>query len=129
MASANQPDLGWLPRSRTLLQTAGALFAVALVLGFLGFSHKPTVLAPAKADYTQKVTFAYSAAGKPSIVYPDGRVHDGDPIFTKLIQQVHFTAAYDFTAGPEHSVGGTIALDPGPTTRFRVQLPLSAAIG
>ena len=111
MRSAYPPELGWLPRSRTLLQTAGALFAVALVLGFLGFSHKPTVPAPAKTDYTQKVTFAYDAATKPSLVYPDGRIHDGDPIFTKLIQRVHLTAAYDFAAGPEHSVGGTIALD------------------
>jgi len=111
MGPANPPDLGWLPRSRTLLQAAGALLAVALVLGFLGFSHKPTVPAPAKTDYTQKVTFAYDAATEPNMVYPDGRVHDGDPIFTKLIQRVHFTAAYDFTSGPEHSVGGTIALD------------------
>ena len=111
MRSANPPDLGWLPRSRTLLQTAGALLAVALVLGFLGFSHKPTVPAPAKTDYTQKVAFAYDAAAKPSLVYPDGRVHDSAPIFTKLVQQVHFTAAYDFAAGPEHSIGGSIALD------------------
>src|SRR5664280_1030241 len=111
MRSANPPDLGWLPRSRTLLQAAGALLAVALVLGFLGFSHKPTVPAPAKTDYTQKVTFAYDAAVRVDHVRLGGRVHDGDPIFTNLIQRVHFTAAYDFTSGPEHSVGGTIALD------------------
>src|SRR5512143_2365878 len=98
MGSVSPPDPGWLPRSRTLLQTAGALLAVALLLGFLGFRQKPTVPAPGKTDYTQKVTFAYAATTKPSLVYPDGQVHDGDPLFTKLIPRVRFTAAYDFSA-------------------------------
>src|SRR5674536_41798 len=75
MGPANPPDLGWLPRSRTLLQAAGALLAVALVLGFLGFSHKPTVPAPAKTDYTQKVTFAYDAATEP-VSYTHLRAHE-----------------------------------------------------
>ena len=63
----------------------------------------------AAAPYRQHATIGYSGAGPRGAVYPDGRIHTGDPLFTKIVKAVDVDLHFAFTAAgaDRHAVHGT----------------------
>jgi signal peptidase I len=78
-------------------------FALTVVM-FTRPAHRPSVT---HTPYTQGVSFSYSAAVRPGLVYPDGAVKTGDPIFLSLVHRLGIGIDYRLTSGVPHSVGGT----------------------
>ena len=81
------------------LLTASAVAAVAfLVLGLIAFTRPASQAVPATTPYSQQVQFGYSAHVRPGLVYPNGTVTTGDPIFLTLVRDVAVSIDYRSTA-------------------------------
>jgi len=101
------------PRPRTTrVVPRGQLAAAAVTLvALIGaeawlLSQSPTAQASRTVVVQQTGVFGYSANVGPSVVYPDGKVRSGEPIFTELARSVDFSFAYHATA----PLTGTVAL-------------------
>jgi signal peptidase I len=91
----------WLAGSAVL-----ALGAVAV--GGFALSRPATHAVPEKVEYTQTVSFGYSADVPTSAVYPSGAVKTGDPVFLKIVKAVDVTAGYRFEGIDATAVNGTV---------------------
>ena len=81
------------------LLTASAVAAAAcLVLGLFAFARPASQAVPATTPYSQQVRFGYSARVRPGLVYPNGSVTTGDPIFLTLVRDVAVSIDYRVTA-------------------------------
>ncbi len=63
------------------------------------------------AAYVQQGRFDYSADVRRSVVYPDGRVDTGEPVFRRLVDGIRVRFAYEVTSALPLAVTGTIRLD------------------
>ena len=81
-------------------------------------------------EYRQTAKVGYSATAQPGAAYPDGRVHTGDPVFTKMIPAVTFDLNYAFTTpeGLNHEVRGTsqIVAQVSTAANWQREIPLTA---
>jgi hypothetical protein len=83
---------------------------VFLAFGALAFTRSTTKPSADKTPYTERVSFGYHAKASAGPVYPDGVVSTGDPIFVKLVHDVHVKAHYRLQAKAPHHLGGTMEL-------------------
>lgn len=88
----------------TASAVAAAVFAV---LGVIAFTRPATRMTAATSQYTQKVSFGYSAKAPVGPVYATGTVHTGDPIFLSLVHHVNVHVGYRFSSTAPHEIAGT----------------------
>lgn len=90
---------------------ASAITAVAAGgLGLLAVTRPATRAVTVKSPYTQQVSLGYRADVASSAVYPGGVVKTGDPVFLRIVHQVHVSVSYRLAAPAPHRLGGTIQL-------------------
>jgi len=71
-----------------------------------------------KVPWTTQVSYAYTAAVSPNLVYPDGEIHAGDPVYRKLVDRLTVRATWSLSTSAEHHIVGTArlwAIVQGPT--------------
>lgn len=85
--------------------------AACAAVAALAFSTPADVLTSSPSDYEHVATFDYAAPADTSIVYDDGSVDVGDPIFRSVVDRV--TVGLDYRLVGGESVGGTLALEVG----------------
>jgi signal peptidase I len=92
----------------------GALFigssvvaATCFVLGLLAFVHPAHRPNPVTTPYTQQVSFGYGARVPAGLVYSDGVLRTGDPIFLSLVHQLGVGVDYRLSTAARHDVSGT----------------------
>jgi signal peptidase I len=117
-----------------LLTASAVAAAVFLVLGLIAFTRPASRPVPAGIPYSQQVRFGYSAHVRPGLVYPDGTVNTGDPIFLSLVHQVAISIGYDLrTSAPAELTGTEKVLlqltGPGGWKRSFVLTPLTRFTG
>jgi signal peptidase I len=93
---------------RGIFTTCAVVALVFLAFAALAFTRAPTKPSSDKTPYTEKVSFGYHAKASAGPVYPDGVVSTGDPIFVKLVHDVHLKAHYRLQAKAPHHLGGTM---------------------
>jgi hypothetical protein len=91
----------------TLLIASAVAAAVFVVLGAIGFTRSASRISPATTEYTQKVSFGYSASAPVGPVYATGTVRTGDPIFLSLVRQLRVPVDYRFVSAAQHDIAGT----------------------
>ena len=95
---------------KSIFTTCAVVALVCLAFGALAFTRPTTKPSADKTPYTEKVSFGYHAKASAGPVYPDGVVSTGDPIFVKLVHDVHVKAHYRLQAKAPHHLGGTMEL-------------------
>jgi signal peptidase I len=90
-----------------LLTASAVAAAVFLVLGLIAFARPVSRPVPASIPYSQQVRFGYSAQVRPGVVYPDGAVNTGDPIFLALVHEVAINIGYDLSTTAPAELTGT----------------------
>ena len=93
---------------QSIFTTCAVVALVCLAFGALAFTRPATKPSADKTPYTEKVSFGYHAKASAGPVYPDGVVSTGDPIFVKLVHDVHVKAHYRLQAKAPHHLGGTM---------------------
>jgi len=92
--------------------TAGAIALVLfLVLGFASWSASASSTRTVGEFYAHQGTFSYSGETQPGPVYPSGQVTRGMPVFTRLVDTLAVSFAYQLRTSEEADVHGTIGLD------------------
>ncbi len=95
------------PSLRGLLTGVAAAAAGFLVVGGYGLDHPTTKTATHPVPYTQTATFAYHATAPRGVVYPDGTINTGDPIFLALVHRIGVKVGYHLNAPLASGVRGT----------------------
>jgi signal peptidase I len=95
------------PSLRGLLIGVAAAAAAFLVVGGFALNHPTTKSATHSVPYSQTATFDYHAAAPRGVVYPDGAVNTGDPIFLALVHRIGVKVGYQFNAPLASGVRGT----------------------
>jgi signal peptidase I len=90
-----------------LLPAAGIAALVFLVVGLVAFTRPASRMTVAATDYTQRVSFGYSARTMPGPVYATGEVRTGDPIFLTLVHQLGVHVNYQFVSAAPNNLIGT----------------------
>jgi signal peptidase I len=89
------------------LLAASAVVAMAfLALAVFAFARPTSRSVPITTGYVQKVQFTYSAHVRPGLVFPDGTVNTGDPIFLSMVRSVSLHIDYSLTSNAPASVSG-----------------------
>ena len=136
-SAGHRPAMPVTPRDHTSapplsggVVLAGAAVAAVLFLGLclVAFTRPASRPVAKSIRYVQEVGFGYRAGAPAGLVYPDGIVRTGDPIFTQLVHRVSFEVAYHFSTTAPHRLAGPeqIALEllgPGGWSR---SLPLAS---
>lgn len=60
-----------------------------------------------QVHYTQNGSLTYHATARAGLVYPNGRLATGDPIFLQLVHRIRFNVAYRFAADAPARLRGT----------------------
>ncbi len=90
------------------LLTATAVAAVAfLVVGMVAFTRPASKAVKAGIPYEQQISFGYSAHVRPGLIYPDGKVTTGDPIFLTLVRKVALSIDYNMSTDASSTITGT----------------------
>ena len=122
------------PALRSAAVTMALVAAAAAVVAFTVPSRQDE---RRQLPYRQQLSFDYTGTGAAGAAYPDGRVHWGDPVYTRLVSSLQVRAGYQLSGSVSGPVVGTLTLRPrlessggwhaaaGPD----VTVPLSAATG
>lgn len=89
---------------------AAVALAAFLVLGVVGYGRPTVGLLTTPVPYRQSGSFSYWAHVRPSVAYPNGSLHSGEPVFLKLVRSLRVGFAYRFSSEHQTRVSGTIAL-------------------
>jgi signal peptidase I len=73
---------------------AGAALLACLLLVAIAYSRGTEVSDTSSVPYAQRGSFSYSATAPAGVVYPDGRVATGQPLFATLVDVVKLRFAY-----------------------------------
>jgi hypothetical protein len=84
---------------------AAVLAVAAAALAVVSFTRPLMIVGEAGERYSQRITFDYSADTPPNAVYPDGKVHWGDPVYTQLIHKVNLRANYQLNGSASETQG------------------------
>jgi hypothetical protein len=98
------------PSLRGLLTGVAVGAAAFVVLGGFALNHPTTKPATHSVTYSQTATFGYHAKAPRGVVYPDGTIHTGDPIFLTLVHRIGVKVGYQFNAPLASGVRGTLQL-------------------
>ena len=120
-------DGSMAPSLRSLLTGVAAGAAAFLVVGGFALSHPTMKSVTHPVPYSQTATFEYHATAPRGVVYPNGTVNTGDPIFLALVHRIGVKVGYRFNAPLASGVRGTEQLLlnlTGPTGWSRI-IPLT----
>jgi signal peptidase I len=94
-----------------------AILAIGLVallpfvmLALLAFTRPSTKLDTVPIPYKQSGTFSYSARAAPGPTYPDDHAVTGDPLFTRVVNDVNVHFGYLFASQDKNSLNGKVSL-------------------
>ena len=90
-----------------LFITSALTAAVLLVVGIIAFTRPAARTFPVTAPYTQQVQFGYSAHVRRGLIYPDGTINTGDPVFLTMTHSVAVSIDYRLSANAPSTVTGT----------------------
>lgn len=101
---------GRLVDPAVLLMVAACLAGVSALL-LVVTAGKPRMRSATVPDATTHAgSFSYSATTPRSVVYPDGRVRSGGPVFVRLVRDLDVRFAYAFASKAKADVGGRISM-------------------
>jgi signal peptidase I len=92
-----------------MLVTGVAALAIA-ALGLIAFSREATTELDRKVPYRESGSFAYWADVPPGVVYSDGRVDTGEPVFLRVVDQLRTRFEYRVRTDAALNTSGRIAL-------------------
>jgi signal peptidase len=92
-----------------MLVTGVAALAIA-ALGLIAFSRETTTELDRKVPYRESGSFAYWADVPPGIVYSDGRVDTGEPVFLRLVDKLRTRFEYRLLTDAALNTSGRIVL-------------------
>jgi len=92
-----------------MLVTGVAALAVA-ALGLVAFSRETTTELDRKVPYRESASFAYWADVPPGVVYSDGRVDSGEPVFLRLVDELRTRFEYRLLTDAALNTSGRILL-------------------
>lgn len=95
---------------QTMLTAAAVIGVAALVLVVATIGKPQTRKIPVPRAYVHEGTFDWSAKTARSVVYPDGEVARGTPLFTRLVRRVDVRFAYELASGTRPRVSGRASL-------------------
>lgn len=94
---------------RPALVLAGGLLGVSLLAAAVAFANPRQRTVEVSSAYRMQGTFSYAAAAEPGVVYPDGAVETGDPVFLRLVDRLDVGFDYGVEAPEASALGGTIS--------------------
>lgn len=99
-----------------------------LLLALLAFTRPSTAVVPSTVAYRQSGALSYSARSAPGPIYPEDRAGTGEPLFTRVIDDVELAYHYRFHSGAPHALAGTASIDAvlSSTSGWQRTLPLAA---
>jgi signal peptidase I len=111
-----------------LLIASAVAAGVFLALGIVAFSRPSSRTVATSTPYSQQVRFGYSAHVRPGLIYPQGTLTTGDPIFLTLVRNVTVSIDYALGTYAPSTVTGIEEVDlqltgPGGWTRNLVLTP------
>lgn len=98
-----------LPRQATLAFVS-MLALFCFLLGILSFPKDPVESRSEESAYEHTGRFDYSADAKKSVVYPDGQLSTGGPLFLKLIGDVRVDFDYKLSSEVPTNISGIARL-------------------
>ena len=90
-----------------MLVTGVAALAIA-ALGLIAFSRETTTELDRKVPYRESGSFAYWADVPPGVVYSDGRVDTGEPVFLRLVGELRTRFEYRLRTDAALNTSGRI---------------------
>jgi signal peptidase I len=94
----------------TVAPAAAFALAAFLVLGIVGYGRPTIGRISTVVPYRQSGTFSYWAHVRPSVAYPTGALHTGDPIFMRLVRSLRVGFTYKLSSKQRVRASGTIGL-------------------
>lgn len=95
--------------TNAMLVTGVAALPIA-ALGLIAFSRETTTEVDRKVPYRESGSFAYWADVPPGIVYSDGRVDTGEPVFLRLVDELRTRFEYRLRTDAALNTSGRIVL-------------------
>jgi signal peptidase I len=97
--------------SVTMILAFGLIALLPFVmLAVLAFTRPSTKLHAVPVPYKQSGRFSYSANATPGPAYPADRAVTGDPLFTRVLNEVNLRFGYLFASAAKHSLSGKASL-------------------
>jgi signal peptidase I len=97
--------------SVTMILALGLVALLPFVmLAVLSFTRPSTKLHTVPLPYKQSGKFSYSADATPGPAYPANRASTGDPLFTRVLNEVNLRFGYRFASAAKHSLSGKASL-------------------
>lgn len=94
----------------SFLLAAGAGLLAFTALGLVAFSRPTTAAVVRELPYRESGAFGYSAKAPAGVVYEDGRIETGEPVFLRLVDTLQVSFEYRIEADGGLDAGGRIAL-------------------
>lgn len=114
--------------SVTMILAVGLIALLPFVmLAVLAFTRPSTKLHAVPVPYKQSGRFSYSAEATPGPTYHSDRAVTGDPLFTRVLNEVNLHFGYRFTSAVGHSLRGktTLSATLTSTSGWNTTFPLS----
>lgn len=89
-----------------LLTTSALAAVVLLVVAAVAFTRPANRPKAVATQYTQHLSFGYSARVPAGPVYPTGRIQTQDPVFLSIVHRLDFHIAYRFKAASTSTIAG-----------------------
>ena len=96
--------------ARPALVLTGGLLGASLLAAVVAFANPRQTTVEVGAAYRMLGTFSYGATAEPGVVYPDGAVETGDPVFLRLVDRLDVGFDYGVEAPDGSALAGTISL-------------------
>jgi signal peptidase I len=97
--------------SVTMLLALGLIALLPFVmLAVLAFTRPAAKLHAVPVAYKQSGKFSYSADATPGPAYPSNVAVTGDPLFTRVLNEVNVRFGYQFSSAAKHSLSGKASL-------------------
>lgn len=96
--------------ARPALVLAGGLLGVSLLAAVVAFANPRQTTVEVGSAYRMLGTFSYAATAEPGVVYPDGAVETGGPVFLRLVDRLDVGFDYGVNAPDGSALAGTISL-------------------
>jgi signal peptidase I len=107
---ASRASDGGPPDLQPLAAGIAALVALGALLALVSFTRSTTRADTVPEAYAQQGRFDYSTTVARNVVYPDGRVVTGDPVFLRLVPRLRVAFDYELESRLEVAGDGRIGL-------------------
>lgn len=89
---------------------AGGLLGLSLIAVVIAFTHPRASTAEVDDAYRMRGAFTYTASAAPGVIYPDGLVETGDPVFLRAVDRLDVRFDYGVDTPHPNALDGTISL-------------------